>query len=83
MTTHTIQFRPTGWQGYAHSSQATIVRNGTALTVTGSLKLDEVELSAYLDGNGCSIRVDTAMARSVAAELLAAADAVDAAQGRA
>lgn len=83
MTTHTIQFRPNGWKGYAHSSDGTVPASGALLTIQASAKLDEVDMTALISGVSCAIRFSAADARAIAAELVVAATAIDAAHGRA
>lgn len=76
-----IQFQPTGWKGFAHSSNGTLPTSGALLTVQASAKLGEIDLTALLSGISCAVRFSSADARAIAAELLTAAAAIDAAQG--
>lgn len=75
-----IEFSPTGWKGYVHSSDGTLPASGVLVSIQASGRLGEIDLSALIGGMGCSMRFSPADARAVAAELLAAAGAVDAAR---
>lgn len=83
MTTHAIQFRPNGWKGFTHSSDGTVPASGALLTIQASAKLGEVDMTALISGISCALRFSAADARAIAAELVAAATAIDAVQGRA
>ncbi|PZP91142.1 MAG: hypothetical protein DI587_36330 [Variovorax paradoxus] len=72
-----IQFYPNGWKGYAHSSGGTVPASGALLTVQASAQLGEIDLTALISGISCAIRFGAADARIIAAELLAAAAAID------
>ncbi len=72
-----ITFRPTGWTGYVHSSDGTVPASGTLLSIHAAGRVDEVDLSCIFGGHSCGMRFSTADARAVAAELIAAADAVE------
>ncbi|KQP43516.1 hypothetical protein [Pseudorhodoferax sp. Leaf274] len=78
-----IQFRPTGWQGYVHSSDGTLPASGCLLAIHASARLGEIDMTALISGISCAIRLSAADARAVAAELLAAAAAVEAKRGAA
>ncbi len=72
-----ITFQPTGWKGYVHSSDGTVPASGALLTVQASARLGEIDLTALISGISCAIRFSAADARSIAAELVNAADAVE------
>lgn len=76
-----IQFQPTGWKGYAHSSNGVLPTSGALLTIQASANLGEIDLTALISGLSCSVRFSTADARAIAAELVAASAAIEAAQG--
>lgn len=75
-----IRFAPSGRKGYVHSSDGTSPASGCMLAIYASARLGEIDLTALLGGISCAMRFSAADARAVAAELLAAAAAVDAAQ---
>lgn len=77
-----IQFRPTGWKGYSHSSGGTLSA-GAMVTVHAAERVDQIDLSCLFGGHLCGLRFTAADARAVAAELLAAAAAIDAQGGAA
>lgn len=79
--TKSIQFQPNGWKGYAHSSAGTVPASGALLTVQASAQLGEIDLTALVSGISCAIRFSVADARIIAAELQAAAEAIEAVQG--
>lgn len=78
-----IVFRPTGWKGYTHSVDGRLSASGVLLTIHAAARVDEIDLTALISGMSCSMRFSAADARAVAAELLTAAAAVNAVQGRA
>lgn len=75
-----IAFTPNHWQGRAHASAGTVPASGCLLSIYASARLDEIDVSLLRDGIHCGFRVSAADARALAAELLTAAAAVDAAQ---
>lgn len=79
--TKAIQFQPNGWKGFVHSSAGTVPASGALLTVQASAQLGEIDFTALVSGISCAIRFGAADARVVAAELQAAAAAIEAVQG--
>lgn len=72
-----LTFRPTGWKGYVHSSDGNVPASDCMLSIHASGRLDEIDLTALLSGLSCAIRFSGADARAIAAELIAAADALE------
>lgn len=72
----------TDMAGRARSADA-MLPGGYLVRVDASVRADRVELALSGDVGYCCIAFTAAQARSVAAELLACADARDTAQGRA
>ena len=80
MSTPAIVFRPTGWKGYVYSTDGTVPASGCMVSIHASGRLGEIDMSTLIKGFGCSVRFSPADARSVAAELLSAADAIEGAR---
>jgi hypothetical protein len=78
--THAIQFRPTGRKGYSHSVEGTLSA-GAMVTIHASERIDQIDLTCLFGGHCSAMRFCAADARAVAAELIAAAAAVEAVQG--
>lgn len=76
-------FLPMERLGFLFATAATQSGSGAVLAVQAPGRLNEIDLSCICAGHSCSMRLSASEARAVAAELIAAAAALEAAQGRA
>lgn len=77
----TFSTRTSTSAGQVRASEAHMP-GGDFLTITASQRLDRVDLGLLGNMGHCYMMFTAAQARSIAAELLACADAREAAQGR-